>query len=84
MSETERPVSPFERILRALIDAELVALTDPELLPDLVEALERAADRNEHVLKDLGAWLIDQDEVDDVFATDFEIQRFLQNKLSGA
>lgn len=83
MSETERAVSPFERILRALVEGELVSLTDPELLPDLIEALERAADRNEHVLKDIGTWLLDQDEVDDVFATDFEIQRFLQNKLSG-
>ena len=82
MNTPANPTSPFERMIRALVEGNLVQLTDDKLMPDLIEGLERAVDRDDAVLRDLGSWLIDQDEVDEVYASDLEIQAFLQDKLS--
>jgi len=82
MSTPETQISPFERILQALVIGELVALTSATLLPKLIDRLERAVDNDDAVLRDLGNWLIDQPEVDEVYATDLEIQQYLRDKLN--
>ena len=61
---------------------ELVALTDATTLPRLIDRLERAVDTDDGVLRDLGTWLMDQAEVDEVYASDLEIQQFLREKLN--
>lgn len=78
----DKPVSPFEKILVTLLNAKLVELTDPSLLKDVIDNLESAVDRDDAVLRDLGTWLVDQDEVDDVYASDLEIQAFLRDNLN--
>ncbi len=82
MTTEEKPTSPFERIIKALVEGEVVALTEEKHQKTLIDRLERAVDRDDAVLRDLGSWLIDQDEVDEVYASDLEIQAFLREKLN--
>lgn len=71
-------------MIKALVDGELVALTDPGMDKVLIDRLERAVDGDDAVLRDLGTWLVDQDEVDEVYASDLEIQNFLRDKLNSS
>ncbi|MBL4687616.1 MAG: hypothetical protein JKY37_23675 [Nannocystaceae bacterium] len=82
MTTEENPTSPFERMIKALVQGEIVALTDANLQQVLVDRLERAVDNDDAVLRDLGTWLVDQDEVDEVYGSDLEIQAFLREKLN--
>lgn len=82
MTTEENPTSPFERIIKALVQGEIVALTDANQQQVLIDRLERAVDNDDAVLRDLGTWLVDQDEVDEVYGSDLEIQAFLREKLN--
>jgi hypothetical protein len=71
------PVSPMMKGLQALVDAELLELVEPSGLSPLADRLEDDASEDPFVMRHLGAWLVEQDEVDDVFGEDAEIEAIL-------
>jgi hypothetical protein len=75
------PLSPFHRALQALVDAELLELVDPGGLGKLADRLEDEAGSDPFLIPHIGTWLVDQDEVDDVFGEDKELETIVRSHL---
>ncbi len=76
------PADPFVRLIQRLVAEEQLALIDGASTRKLAERLELALERDPMVFQRPGDWFFEQDEVDELFASDEDLTAAIGNALS--
>ncbi len=73
---------PFYKFIKTLVAEDQLALVEGASVRKLSERLELALERDPMMFQRPGDWFFEQREVDELFASDEELMRGIQNALS--